>query len=183
MPTYASPPCQALTIRSTTAVPACMARKEWVLAAAVLGTSMSLIDGSVVNVALPGIEAKLHTTLQAMQWVINAYTLCIAALLLVGGAAAGQYGRRRVFLIGVTIFLLASIGCGLAPHVDILVASRAIQGIGAALLIPCSLALIGAAYDESERAATIGIWSGASAIATGIGPLLAARWWITLRGA
>jgi EmrB/QacA subfamily drug resistance transporter len=133
---------------------------------------MSLIDESVVNVALPGIEAHLEATLPAMQWIINAYTLCISALLLVGGAAADQYGRRRVFLIGITIFTVASIGCGLAPGISVLIASRAIQGLGAALLIPCSLALIGAAYDEKERGAAIGIWSGASAIAAGGGPLL-----------
>ena len=153
-------------------MPACVARKEWVLAAAVLGSSMSLVDESVVNVALPRIEAQLDATLPAMQWIINAYTLCISALLLVGGAAADQYGRRRVFLIGITIFTIASIGCGLAPHISVLVASRAVQGLGAALLIPCSLALIGAAYDEKERGAAIGIWSGASAVAAGGGPLL-----------
>jgi EmrB/QacA subfamily drug resistance transporter len=133
---------------------------------------MSFIDESVVNVALPAIEKHLGATLAAMQWIINAYTLCISALLLVGGAAADQFGRRRVFLIGITIFTIASIGCGLAPEIATLVGSRAIQGLGAALLIPCSLALIGAAYDEKERGAAIGIWSGASAVAAGGGPLL-----------
>jgi len=133
---------------------------------------MSFIDESVVNVALPGIEKHLASTLPAMQWIINAYTLCISALLLVGGAAADQFGRRRVFLIGITIFTIASVGCGLAPGIATLIGSRAIQGLGAALLIPCSLALIGAAYDEKERGAAIGIWSGASAVAAGGGPLL-----------
>jgi EmrB/QacA subfamily drug resistance transporter len=133
---------------------------------------MSFIDESVVNVALPGIQKHLAATLPAMQWIINAYTLCISALLLVGGAAADQFGRRRVFLIGITIFAVASIGCGLAPDIATLVGSRAVQGLGAALLIPCSLALIGAAYDEKERGAAIGIWSGASAVAAGGGPLL-----------
>jgi EmrB/QacA subfamily drug resistance transporter len=165
-------PCDRLAISATRPVPACGARKEWVLAAAVLGSSMSFIDESVVNVALPRIEKHLGTTLAAMQWIINAYTLCISALLLVGGAAADQFGRRRVFLIGITIFTIASIGCGLAPEIATLVGSRAIQGLGAALLIPCSLALIGAAYDEKERGAAIGIWSGASAVAAGGGPLL-----------
>ena len=84
----------------------------------------------------------------AMQWILNAYTLCISALLLLGGAAADQFGRRRVFLIGITIFAIASVGCGLAPHIAVLILARAIQGVGAALLIPCSLALIGAAYNE-----------------------------------
>src|SRR6185312_9679851 len=165
-------PCDRLAIGATRPVPACGARKEWVLAAAVLGSSMSFIDESVVNVALPGIEKHLASTLPAMQWIINAYTLCISALLLVGGAAADQFGRRRVFLIGITIFTIASVGCGLAPGIATLVGSRALQGLGAALLIPCSLALIGAAYNEKERGAAIGIWSGASAVAAGGGPLL-----------
>jgi EmrB/QacA subfamily drug resistance transporter len=167
-----SRPCDEVTIRATRSVPACAARKEWVLAAAVLGSSMSLIDESVVNVALPDIESALHTTLPAMQWILNAYTLCISALLLLGGAAADQLGRRKIFLVGITIFAIASVGCGLAPHISVLILSRAVQGVGAALLIPCSLALIGAAYNEKERGAAIGIWSGASAVAAGGGPLL-----------
>jgi EmrB/QacA subfamily drug resistance transporter len=167
-----SRPCDEVTIRATRSVPACAARKEWVLAAAVLGSSMSLIDESVVNVALPNIESALHTTLPAMQWILNAYTLCISALLLLGGAAADQFGRRKIFLIGLTIFAVASVGCGLAPHISVLILARAVQGVGAALLIPCSLALIGAAYNEKERGAAIGIWSGASAVAAGAGPLL-----------
>jgi EmrB/QacA subfamily drug resistance transporter len=167
-----SRPCDEVTIRATRSVPACAARKEWVLAAAVLGSSMSLIDESVVNVALPDIESALHTTLPAMQWILNAYTLCISALLLLGGAAADQLGRRKIFLVGITIFAVASVGCGLAPHISVLILARAVQGVGAALLIPCSLALIGAAYNEKERGAAIGIWSGASAVAAGGGPLL-----------
>lgn len=167
-----SRPCDEIRIRATRVVPACAVRKEWVLAAAVLGSAMSYIDESVVNVALPRIESALHTTLPAMQWILNAYTLCISALLLLGGAAADRFGRRRIFLVGITIFAVASVGCGLAPHVSILILARAVQGLGAALLIPCSLALIGAAYDEKERGAAIGIWSAASAIAAGGGPLL-----------
>jgi EmrB/QacA subfamily drug resistance transporter len=172
MPNATSRPGDEVRIRTTQPVPACAARKEWVLAAAVLGSSMSFIDESVVNVALPRIESALDTTLPAMQWVLNAYTLCISALLLSGGAAADQFGRRRIFIVGITIFALASLGCGLAPHVSTLILARAVQGMGAALLIPCSLALIGAAYDEKERGAAIGIWSGASAVAAGGGPLL-----------
>ena len=142
------------------------------LAAAVLGSTLAYIDESVVNVALPAIETDLHTTLPAMQWVINAYTLCMSALLLVGGAAADRLGRRRIFVIGVSLFALASLGCGLANGVAVLIAGRAVAGIGAALLVPCSLALISAAYEERERGAAIGIWSGASAIAAGAAPLL-----------
>lgn len=153
-------------------MPACAARKSWVLAAAVLGSTLAFVDESVVNVALPRIESDLQTTLPAMQWVINAYTLCMSALLLVGGAAADQFGRRRIFLIGVTVFAVASLGCGLSASVPVLVAARAVSGTGAALLIPCSLALIGASFGEKERGAAIGVWSGATAIAAGAAPLL-----------
>jgi EmrB/QacA subfamily drug resistance transporter len=166
-------PCAAEVIRSTRGTSTCPKRdKTWVLAAAVLGSTMAFVDESVVNVALPTIEADLGTTLAAMQWVINAYTLCMSALLLIGGAAADRFGRRVVFLIGIVGFTLASIACGCAPGSGALIAARAIQGVAAALLIPCSLAIIGAAFDEQERGAAIGIWSGASALAAGAGPLL-----------
>jgi EmrB/QacA subfamily drug resistance transporter len=133
---------------------------------------MAFIDSSVVNVALPKMESDLATTLPAMTWVINAYTLCMSALLLIGGATADQLGRRKIFLTGLSIFAIASIGCGLAPGVEVLILARAIQGVGAALLIPCSLAIIGAAFDEKERGAAIGVWSGASAITAGAAPLM-----------
>ena len=165
-------PGDAAVIRSRPTVPACAARKHWVLVAAVLGSTLAYIDESVVNVALPKIESDLHTTLAAMQWVVNAYTLSMSALLLVGGAAADQFGRRRVYVIGVSLFALASIVSGLAPNVPVLIAARVAQGIGAALLVPCALALISAAFDETERGAAIGIWSGAAAIAGGVAPLL-----------
>src|ERR1700742_154801 len=147
-------------------------KKTWVLVASVLGSSMAFIDSSVVNVALPKMEGELSATLPAMTWVINAYTLCMSALLLIGGAAADQLGRRRIFITGISIFAAASVGCGLAPNVELLTLSRAVQGVGAALLIPCSLAIIGAVFDEKERGGAIGVWSGASAIAAGGGPLL-----------
>jgi EmrB/QacA subfamily drug resistance transporter len=166
-------PCDELVIRTTASAAPCAKRQQtWVLAACVLGSSMAFIDSSVVNVALPRMESELETTLSAMTWVINAYTLCMSALLLIGGAAADQVGRRRIFMIGITIFSIASIGCGLAPGVEVLILARAIQGVGAALLIPCSLAILGAAFNEKERGAAIGVWSGASAIAAGGGPLL-----------
>src|ERR1700761_4395645 len=114
------------------------ARQQWILAACVLGSSMAFIDSSVVNVALPKMESDLQTTLAYMTWVINAYTLCMSALLLIGGAAADQIGRRRIFVTGITLFAIASIGCGFAPNVELLILSRAVQGVGAALLIPCS---------------------------------------------
>ena len=132
---------------------------------------MAFVDESVVNVALPRMEADLHTSLSAMQWVINAYTLCMSALLLIGGAAGDLFGRRRIFMIGVSVFALASIACGLAPNPGALIAARALQGVGAAFLIPCGLALISAVYGEKERGAAIGVWSGASAVAAGAGPV------------
>jgi EmrB/QacA subfamily drug resistance transporter len=166
-------PSAAEVIRSTQSQTSWRGRgKTWVLVVAVLGSTMAFVDESVVNVALPKIEADLHTTLASMQWVINAYTLCMSALLLIGGAAADRFGRRKLFFIGLTTFTLASIGCGFAPNITALVGARLIQGAGAALLIPCSLAIIGAAFDEQERTAAIGIWSGASALATAAGPLL-----------
>jgi EmrB/QacA subfamily drug resistance transporter len=165
-------PCDEAAIRSSPGIPACASRKSWVLTAAVLGSTMAFVDESVVNVALPRIESDLAATLSAMQWVINAYTLCMSALLLVGGAAADQFGRRRIFLLGVIVFAVASVGCGLATDVPLLVGARAAQGVGGALLVPCSLALIGASFDEKERGAAIGVWSGASAIAAGAAPLL-----------
>ncbi|HZO21537.1 MAG TPA: MFS transporter [Steroidobacteraceae bacterium] len=166
-------PCDALAIRSARTDRACAQRsKKWVLAAAVLGSTMAFVDESVVNVALPAMESDLAATLAAMTWVVNAYTLCMSALLLTGGAAADQLGRRRIFLAGLCVFAVASLCCGLAPGALSLIASRAVQGVGAALLIPCSLAIIGAAFEGRERGAAIGIWSGASAIAAGAGPLL-----------
>lgn len=147
-------------------------QKTWILAVSVLTSTMAITDESVVNVALPNIQTDLGTTLPAMQWVVNAYILSMSALLLIGGAAADRFGRRRMFLVGIAVFAAASLGCGLAPNVAVLTLSRAIQGVGAALLIPCSLAIIGAAFDEAERGAAIGIWSGASAVAAGIAPLL-----------
>ncbi|HXZ60755.1 MAG TPA: MFS transporter [Steroidobacteraceae bacterium] len=165
-------PCDELAIQSAPSVPACAAARRWVLAVAVLGSTLAYVDESVVNVALPAIESDLRTTLPAMQWVINAYTLCMSALLLSGGAAADRFGRRRVFVIGVSLFAAASLGCGVAGNVAMLLAARAVSGVGAALLVPCSLALIGAAFEERERGAAIGIWSGAAAIAAGAAPLL-----------
>ncbi|MGO9803600.1 MAG: MFS transporter [Steroidobacteraceae bacterium] len=159
-------------IRARRSVPACASVRGWVLAAAVTGSTLASIDESVVNVALPRIEGDLHATLAAMQWVINAYTLSMSALLLVGGAAADRFGRRLMFVAGVSGFAAASVVCGFAPGISVLIGARAIQGVGAAILIPCSLALIGAAYDEKERGAAIGIWAGASAISAGAAPLL-----------
>ena len=166
-------PCEELLARSVGGVANCTKRQQpWVLTAAVLGSTMAYVDESVVNVALPAMEKDLSASLAAMQWVVNAYTLSLAALLLTGGAAGDQYGRRKIFAIGIAIFAVTSLGCGLASNAAMLIATRTAQGLGAALLIPSALALIGAAFEESERGRAIGIWSGATAIAAGLGPLL-----------
>ena len=166
-------PCEELLAQSVRGKAACSRRqKPWVLAATVLGSTMAYVDESVVNVALPVMERDLNASLAAMQWVVNAYTLCVAALVLLGGAAGDQYGRRRIFALGIAIFAVTSLGCGFASNVLLLIAGRIAQGLGAALLIPCSLAIIGAAFDEDERGKAIGVWSGSTAIASGLAPLL-----------
>jgi EmrB/QacA subfamily drug resistance transporter len=166
-------PCDEGVIQSTPVTTDRTANaKSWVLVAAILASSIAYIDESVVNVALPAIETDLRTSAVVVQWLVNAYTLCLSALLLVGGATGDQYGRRRLFIIGISIFALASLWCGLAPNLAQLISARAVQGAGAALLLPCSLALIGATFDETERGAAIGTWAGASAVATAIAPLL-----------
>ena len=117
-------------------------RGRWIIAATVLGSSMAMLDATVVNVALPTIGNELHTSLAGLQWVVTAYTLTLAGLILLGGALGDRFGRRRVFLIGVTWFALSSALCGLAPDIGVLIAARALQGIGGALLTPGSLAII-----------------------------------------
>jgi EmrB/QacA subfamily drug resistance transporter len=166
-------PCNEGIIRSVGFVSPCTARqKSWVIIATTLGSAMAFIDGSVVNVALPAIEKDLATSVTVIQWVVNAYELCLAALLLIGGAAGDQFGRRRLFVIGIISFAAASLWCGLAPNATQLILARAFQGVGAACLIPCSLAIIGAVFSETERGQAIGTWAGFSAIAAAIGPLL-----------
>ena len=133
---------------------------------------MAFIDGTVVNVALPALQHALAADVRGVQWIIEAYTLALAAFLLVGGAAGDLYGHRRVFAIGAALFALASIGCGFATTLPILVAARSIQGLGGALLVPGSLALINESFAPDERGAAIGAWSGWSAITTAGGPVL-----------
>jgi len=143
-----------------------------VLAATILGSSLAFIDGSVVNVALPAIQSGLAAGTAAMQWVVDAYLLPLGALVLLGGAMGDRLGRVRVFLAGVVLFTAASLACGLAPVAAWLVLGRAVQGVGAALLVPGSLAIIGAVIPAGERGAAIGTWSGAAALTTAFGPLL-----------
>ena len=145
---------------------------RWVLPATILGSSLSFIDSSVVNVALPAIQNGLGAELAAMQWVVNGYMLTLASLILLGGAASDRLGRRRVFLIGLAGFAATSLVCGLAPSADWLIAARLAQGAAAALLVPASLAIIGAAFSGEARGRAIGTWAAAGALTTALGPLL-----------
>jgi len=133
---------------------------------------MALLDGSVVNIALPAIQQALNADAASTQWIVNAYLLLLGALVLIGGSAADLYGRRRIFVLGVAVFIAASIACGLSPNVEVLIVSRAVQGFGAALLTPASLAMLGATFDEHERSQAIGIWAGAGALTMAAGPLV-----------
>ena len=142
------------------------------LAATILGSSMAFIDGTAVNVALPALQEHLGATVAEVQWVVEAYALFLSALLLVGGSLGDRFGRRRIFLLGVAGFALASAGCGMAASPGQLIVARAVQGIAAALLVPGSLALLSASFDEQRRGRAIGTWSGFSAITAAVGPLL-----------
>ena len=145
--------------------------RRWTLVATILGSSLTFIDGTVVNVALPALQADLHATITDVQWVIEAYALFLSALILVGGSLGDQFGRRRMFLAGVTLFTLASVACGFAFSTRALIVARALQGVGAAFLVPGSLAIISATFDDAERGRAIGTWSGFSAITAAIGPV------------
>lgn len=145
---------------------------RWVLVASVLGSSMAFIDGSVVSVALPVLQGELGARVSSAQWVVEAYQLFLSSLVLVGGAMADRFGRRRIFILGTTVFAAASLACGVAPDIHALIASRALQGIGAALLVPSSLAMLGAAYSETQRGRAVGAWSAWTSIAAAVGPAL-----------
>jgi len=149
-----------------------------ILVATILASSMAFIDGTVVNVALPALQSALHANVMDMQWVVESYALLLASLLLLSGSLGDLYGRRKIFLGGVLLFTLASIWCGLSPTIGSLVFARAVQGIGAAFLIPGSLAIISASFSETERGRAIGTWSGFTAITAAIGPVLGG-WLVT----
>jgi EmrB/QacA subfamily drug resistance transporter len=143
-----------------------------VLAATILASSMAFIDSTVVNVALPALQTSFHATAVDMQWVIEAYALLLSALMLIGGSLGDHYGRRRIFLTGVALFAAASAACGWSASIPQLIAARALQGVGAALLVPGSLAIISNSFPENERGRAIGTWSGFSAITSAVGPLI-----------
>jgi EmrB/QacA subfamily drug resistance transporter len=145
---------------------------RWIIAATVLGSSMAFLDATVVNVALPTIGRDLHTSLAGLQWTVTAYTLTLAGLILLGGALGDRFGRRRIFVTGVAWFAVASALCGLAPNIGVLIAARALQGIGGALLTPGSLAIIQATFAAEDRPRAIGAWSGLGGVAGAVGPFL-----------
>jgi EmrB/QacA subfamily drug resistance transporter len=158
---------------------------QWLLVVTVLGSGIASLDATVVNIALPTIGRDFHTGIAALQWVMNGYTLTLAAFLLIGGSLGDRFGSRKLYLIGIVWFALASAACGLAPGADFLIAARVLQGVGAALLTPGSLAILEASFVPADRARAIGAWSGLSGVAIAAGPLVggflisAASWrWI-----
>jgi len=154
------------------AVPCSEAARRWTLVAAILGSGMAFVDGTIVNVALPAIQRAMDATTADAQWVMEAYALLLSALLLVGGVLGDRYGRRRVFALGAAVFTVASLACAVAPGIQTLIAARALQGLGAALLVPGSLSLISSAFPKTARGAAIGTWSAFSGITAAIGPVL-----------
>lgn len=144
----------------------------WVLAATILASCLAFVDGSVVNVALPVIGHGLHADADAQQWILNGYALPLSALLLLGGAAGDRFGRRRLLVAGIATFVLASIGCAAAASADRLIGSRLLQGVGAAMLTPNSLAILGASFDGPARGRAVGTWAAAGAIGSAAGPVL-----------
>jgi len=173
MSAVAHEPCNKAAILSGKSTSDCSRTQgRWILAATILASSMAFIDGTVVNVALPFLQKELNATAIGVQWVVESYSLFLAALLLVGGSLGDRYGRRRVFVIGVVIFAVASATCGISVNIAQLITARAVQGIGGALLVPGSLAIISASFGKDQRGRAIGTWSGFSAITTAIGPVL-----------
>lgn len=173
MTTFAPAPCDEGVIRSSPPIVAKpKASAKWILTATILGSGMAFIDGTVVNVALPALQKDLGATVVGVQWVVESYSLLLAALLLVGGAMGDRYGRRRIFVLGTGLFAVASVWCGLAGSIGQLIAARAVQGIGAAFLVPGSLAIISNSFSNEERGRAIGTWSAFTAITAAIGPVL-----------
>src|SRR5882724_3405156 len=172
MANISRPPCDEAAILAGSCERPAITNGPWILAATILSSSMAFIDGTVVNVALPALQSALHATLADVQWVVESYALFLAALLLIGGSLGDRYGRRKMFAAGVVLFSVASAWCGLAPNILQLIIARGFQGMGGALLVPGSLALISANFPEKERGRAIGTWSGFTSITAAIGPVL-----------
>ncbi len=148
------------------------ATARWTIAATVLGSGMAFLDGTVVNVALPSISEDLGTSVTGLQWIVNAYLVTLSALLLLGGSLGDRYGHRTVFVTGAAVFTVASVLCGLAPTSGFLIAARTLQGVGGAMLVPGSLAIIAATFHPDDRGRAIGAWSGLAGVASSLGPFL-----------
>lgn len=166
-------PCDEAVIRAGTATAPCRSESApWILTATILGSSMAFIDSTVVNVALPALQTTLHATVVDVQWIVESYSLVLSALILVGGALGDRLGRRVIFLSGTGLFAAASFACGISGSVSQLIIARSMQGIGAAAMVPGSLAIISASFDEANRGRAIGTWSGFTAMTTALGPVL-----------
>jgi EmrB/QacA subfamily drug resistance transporter len=165
-----APAGRAANVSLPGATPCAATSRRWVLATTILASAMAFIDGSVVTIVLPILQREVGAGLGALQWVVNGYTLPLAALLLVGGAAGDRFGRRRVFVVGTGVFALASAACALAPGTASLITARVVQGVGAALMVPQSLAIISAAFPPEIRGRAIGTWAGAASVTTALGP-------------
>lgn len=166
-------PCDEGVIRSAPCTSPCTRDvRPWVLAATIIGSSMVFIDSTVVNVALPVLQAELNATAAEVQWIVESYSLFLAALILVGGSLGDRFGRRRIFAYGIIMFALASVWCGLSPNVNQLILARGFQGLGGALLTPGSLAIISASFSGEQRGRAIGTWSGFTGITSALGPVL-----------
>ncbi|CAN5550418.1 N/A [soil metagenome] len=167
------PPCDEGVIKSGRGSAPCgRASETWVLAATIIGSAMAFIDGTIVNVALPEIQERLGASGTDAQWIVESYALFLAALILIGGSLGDHFGRRRMFCLGVVVFAAASVWCGISGSPGQLIVARAFQGVGGALLVPGSLAIIGASFDEARRGKAIGTWSGFSGMTAALGPVL-----------
>jgi EmrB/QacA subfamily drug resistance transporter len=167
------PPCDQAVIETGSAASPCASNAQpWILAATILGSSMAFVDSTMVNVALPALQKNLGGTVVDLQWVVEAYGLFLGALILVGGSLGDLFGRRRMFLFGAGVFAAASVACGLAASIPLLVVARSVQGLGAAFLVPGSLSIISASFPETDRGRAIGTWSGFTAITSALGPVI-----------
>jgi len=180
MSAIARPPCEEAAIGARPCEAPASINCRWILVTAILASSMAFIDGTAVNVALPALQSDLRVTLASVQWVVESYTLFLAALLLIGGSLGDIYGRRKMFIVGVLLFTAASVWCGASRNIEQLIIARAFQGIGGALLVPGSLALISVNFAEDQRGRAIGTWSGFTSITTAIGPVLGG--WLVAHG-
>ena len=173
-------PCDKAVILSGPCQDASRRYGTWVLVATVLGSSMEFIDGTVVNVALPALQRSFGASGAQVQWVVEAYALFLSALLLVGGALGDRYGLRKIYTIGIVLFTVSSVWCGVAPTIGHLIAARALQGVGGAMLVPNSLALVSAHFPPQSRGRAIGIWSGFASMMMALGPVVGG--WLVQHG-